>query len=64
MKLSFAPLYCLMLFLPLTLFAQLKGRVTDTSGESLPFATIYVQGTTIGTTSNAKGEFSLDLEKG
>ncbi|MCB0518257.1 MAG: carboxypeptidase-like regulatory domain-containing protein [Lewinellaceae bacterium] len=46
------------------LFAQVKGIVTDTSGEPLPFASVYVQGTTNGTTTNLKGEYFLDLEKG
>jgi hypothetical protein len=45
-------------------FAQVKGTVTDTSGEPLPFASVYVQGTTNGTTTNLKGEYSLPLESG
>jgi TonB-dependent starch-binding outer membrane protein SusC len=37
-----------------------KGRVTDaSSGEPLPGASIVIQGTTIGTTSNIEGEYSL-----
>lgn len=44
--------------------AQVQGTVKDTKGEPLPFVSIYVQGTTNGTTSNIKGEFSLHLEKG
>ncbi|MBI1224092.1 MAG: carboxypeptidase-like regulatory domain-containing protein [Bacteroidetes bacterium] len=43
---------------------QVKGIVTDSKGEPLPFVSIYVQGTTNGTTSNLKGGYSLNLEKG
>jgi hypothetical protein len=49
-----------------TIFAQqynLSGKVTS-SGESLPFATIYLKGTTKGVNSNDDGNYSLKLEKG
>jgi len=36
-----------------------SGKVTDTSGESLPGAAIVVKGTTIGTITNYDGDFSL-----
>ena len=32
--------------------AILKGRIVDTKGEPLSFASIYIKGTTKGTTSN------------
>ncbi len=35
--------------------AQIRGVVTNQSGEPLPFATIMIKGTTIGTMSNATG---------
>lgn len=47
-----------------TLFAQLSGTLTDDRGEPLPFASIYLKGSTTGTTSNAKGEYSLTLNPG
>ncbi len=50
--------------LPILLGAQVRGTVTDQKGEALPFVSIYVQGTTNGTTSNLKGEYFLSLEKG
>lgn len=50
--------------LPLLLFSQVRGKVTDPKGEPLPFVSIYVQGTTNGTTSNLEGGYSLALEKG
>lgn len=42
----------------------LKGKITDRSGESLPFATVYVHGTTMGTSANAMGEYQLQLPAG
>ncbi|MBK9012706.1 MAG: carboxypeptidase-like regulatory domain-containing protein [Saprospiraceae bacterium] len=44
--------------------SQVRGTVTDNKGEPLPFVSIYVQGTTNGTTSNLNGEYSLVLERG
>ena len=44
--------------------AQLSGIVKDKNGEPLPFASIYIQGTTIGTTSNIEGKYTFELEKG
>ena len=45
------------------IFAQVKitGHVTDDLGESLPFATVAVRGTTIGTTSDMEGKFILEV---
>ncbi len=54
----------LLFLLPLCLLAQVRGTVKDNKGEPLPFVSIYVQGTTNGTTSNLKGEFSMPLDKG
>ncbi len=46
------------------LHAQVNGRIIDQEGEPLPFASIYVKGTSKGTTSNVEGRFQLNLEKG
>ena len=54
----------LFLLLTKTITAQVKGMVTDRAGEPLPFASVYVQGTTQGTTTNLKGEYFIELEKG
>ncbi|MCR9252422.1 MAG: DUF5686 and carboxypeptidase regulatory-like domain-containing protein [bacterium] len=43
---------------------KLEGKVIDENNEGLPFATLYIENTTIGTTTNADGFFSLDLEEG
>jgi TonB-linked SusC/RagA family outer membrane protein len=37
----------------------ITGKVTDTSGQPLPGATVVVKGTTIGTVSDADGNYSL-----
>jgi TonB-linked SusC/RagA family outer membrane protein len=37
------------------------GKVTDTSGEPLPGATVMVKGTTIGTVTDADGNFTLRI---
>jgi TonB-linked SusC/RagA family outer membrane protein len=39
------------------------GKVTDTSGEPLPGATVMVKGTTIGTITDANGNFSLRIPR-
>lgn len=42
----------------------LKGKVTSTSNETLEGASVYLNGTTIGTTTNDKGEFELKIKEG
>jgi hypothetical protein len=42
----------------------LKGRVTDTLGASLPYATVYIQGTTIGVNANTNGDYELNVGPG
>ncbi|MEQ8473648.1 MAG: DUF5686 and carboxypeptidase regulatory-like domain-containing protein [Marinoscillum sp.] len=43
---------------------DISGRITDVNGDPLPFATIYEDGTSNGTTSNAEGYFQLSLSSG
>lgn len=43
---------------------QISGVTSDDRGAPVPFATIYVKGTTKGTTSNAEGSYTLKLPKG
>ncbi len=55
----------LMLFvLSANINAQIKGVITDISGEPLPFASVYVRGTSTGTNSNAEGQYQLDIPEG
>jgi len=42
----------------------LKGKVTDTHGARLPYATLYLEGTTIGVTTNGNGDFELTVAPG
>ncbi len=54
------------LLVDLPSFAQsvLSGTVTDEKGEPLPFATLYVNNTTQGTTTNVEGHYALPLDPG
>ena len=46
--------------LPLSIIAQtITGKVTDTNGEAISFATVVEEGTSNGTTSDMDGNFSL-----
>ena len=42
----------------------IKGSTKSESGEVLPFSTVYIKGTTNGTTSNSEGEFFLKIPPG
>ncbi|WP_212004175.1 DUF5686 family protein [Chitinophaga sp. HK235] len=44
--------------------AIVKGLVTDDKNTPLPFATVLIKGTTIGTTTNAAGQYQLDIAPG
>ncbi len=55
----------LLFALPILSFCQtVSGVVKDTKGNILPYASILVKGTTKGTTSNAKGLYTINIEKG
>jgi hypothetical protein len=41
-----------------------SGKVTDEKNQPIPFASIYVKGTTRGTNSNMQGAYSIDLPSG
>jgi hypothetical protein len=48
-------------------FAQaqgIRGRITNTQGEAIPFVTIYIPELTTGTTSNIDGKYELKLSQG
>lgn len=47
-----------------SIFGQISGKVNNKDGEPLPFASIYVENTSRGTTTNAEGKYSLDLKDG
>lgn len=56
-------LFYFFIFLPSVLFSQFKieGYVYDESGESIIGSSVYLDGTTFGTTSNEFGFFSLQI---
>ena len=56
MKLHFS---FVLLFLFTLSNAQIKGKITDTKGQPVPFANIYIKDTYIGTTSNDNGNYEL-----
>ncbi|HUX56170.1 MAG TPA: TonB-dependent receptor [Bacteroidales bacterium] len=41
---------------------QITGKITDENGIPLPGVNVQVEGTTIGTISDANGEFSIDVQ--
>src|SRR5436853_7685619 len=43
---------------------RISGSVTDDKGAVLPFASIFIKGTTKGTTANNDGKYFLDLNPG
>src|ERR1700761_1701783 len=48
-------------------FAQqvtISGKITDQSGNPIPFASVYIQNTTQGSSANSEGEYSLQLKTG
>ena len=56
---------CLLTFIasPRSCFAQrIEGRIFSENGEGLAFATVHQKYTTYGTTSNANGFYSLELQ--
>lgn len=43
---------------------RVTGRITDADGKALPFASLLVKGTTLGTTANNQGDYFLELAPG
>jgi len=56
--------FLLLLFVSSNVNAQIQGHVTDENGEPLPFATVYLTGTTNGTTTNVEGYYELRMTEG
>jgi len=58
---------CLLAFVSFAVSAQsltLRGKITDQQGQAIPFASVYEKNTTIGTSANSEGEYSLKLTTG
>ncbi|MBP6334486.1 MAG: carboxypeptidase-like regulatory domain-containing protein [Bacteroidia bacterium] len=43
---------------------RLSGTVSEENGAPIPFASVYVEGSSTGTTTNLDGKYVLDLESG
>ncbi len=54
----------LLLFANAGIAANLKGKISDESKQPIPFAAVYIEGTTEGTLSNFDGDYSLELAPG
>jgi hypothetical protein len=64
MRLFYAFIICSLSFRVLSQTFTLSGKLTDAKQNGLPFASIVVKGTTIGTNSNADGLYTLKLPAG
>ncbi len=43
---------------------RISGKVTEENGEPVPFASVYIEGSSRGTTTNIEGNYNLELEPG
>ena len=57
--------FAIILLLPITNYCNhISGVISDSNGEPLPFASIYIKNTTYGVSSNAFGEYFIELDPG
>ena len=63
MRAVLSMLFSLFTFLP-AFAGKISGNITNQDGEPLPFASISIKGTTLGTTANSMGEYFLVLSPG
>lgn len=47
-----------------TFAVKIHGRITDENAQPLPYVIVYITGTSIGTTANSEGIYSLELQSG
>tara|TARA_R110001632_G_scaffold44744_2_gene113626 strand:+ start:16111 stop:18570 length:2460 start_codon:yes stop_codon:yes gene_type:complete len=52
-----------LLFVSISSFAQIKGKITDSKEKPLSFVSIYLDKTITGTTSNDAGNYELNIKK-
>ena len=64
MKLFTQTLLFILSFTTFSAAAQLSGTISNTKDEHLPFANVYIENTTRGTTANTEGAYFLDLPNG
>lgn len=53
----------LFLLAGLTSFAQIKGKITATNGEPIPFVSVTIENTYTGTTANEAGQYDLPFKE-
>lgn len=53
----------LLIFNSLIAFSQIKGKVTNSKNQPLPFVNIYLENSLTGTISNDEGKYELEVEK-
>jgi len=59
---KFKLLFALALFSSFSI-AQIRGKVTDSKGNALPYASVTIEKTYNGTSSNENGEYELNVKK-
>jgi hypothetical protein len=64
MKQALTVAFFLALFSQEVVATRVSGKITDENNQPVPFASVYVKGTTHGTTSNIQGFYSIDLAPG
>ncbi len=52
----------LITFASVVAWSQVKGVISDEKGNPLPFVSVYIDGSYIGTTSNEQGEYELSVK--
>ena len=43
--------------------SQIQGIVYDSNGETIPYVNIFIENSSVGTSSNAKGEYEINIKK-
>ena len=57
-------LFFLVTFAQISQATILSGIVRDSEGKALPYASVFIEGTSMGTNTNVEGEYSLELKAG
>ena len=57
-------LITLLLLSHIAFAVKISGTITDDKGNILPYASIFIKGSSQGTTSNNRGKYFLDLPPG
>lgn len=43
---------------------EVKGKITDSDGQPIPFVSVFIKGTTKGVSANAEGSYSINVDRG